>query len=153
LDEPAVAALLSETHCLVHPTFFDSFGIVVLEALAAGCAIIATDMASLSELVTRENGFLLPLPIGGVVGGMTIPQFSAGRDFCALLDHLSLHGFEQDLTAAMAAMASDRMRREQCRAASRDLYRTRFSLETWKANMHADLRDAFPELNASSKAI
>ena len=149
LDEAAIAALLSETHCIVHPTFFDSFGIVVLEALAAGCAIIATDMASLSELVTRENGFLLPLPIGGVVGDMTIPQFSVGRTFCTLLDRLSLHSFERDLAAAMAAMASDPVRRARCQAAARDLYRKRFSLEAWTANMRADLRAAFPELDAS----
>ncbi len=153
LDETAVAALLSETHCLVHPTLFDSFGVVVLEALAAGCAIIATNMASLSELVTSENGFLLSLPIGGVVGDMTIPQFSIGRDYCALLDRLSLHSFERDLTAAMAALVSDQVRREKCQAAARDLYRKRFSLEAWTANMRTDLRTAFPELNASRQII
>jgi hypothetical protein len=80
---------------------------------------------------------------------MTIPQFSVGRDFCALLDRLSLHSFEQDLTAAMAAMVSDQVRREKCQAAARDLYRTRFSLEAWTASMRADLLAAFPELNAS----
>lgn len=153
LDEPAIAALLSETHCLVHPTLFDSFGVVVLEALAAGCAVVATNMASLPELVTSENGFLLPLPIGGAVGDMTIPQFSVGRDFSALLDRLSLHSLERDLAAAMAAMVSDPVRRAKCQAAARDLYRKRFSLEAWTANMRADLCAAFPGLNSSRQPI
>jgi hypothetical protein len=53
----------------------------------------------------------------------------------------------------MAAMVSDPVRREKCQAAARDLYRKRFSLEAWTANMRADLRAAFPELNASRQII
>src|SRR5690349_641992 len=70
LDEITIASFLNNAHCLVHPTLWDSFGVVVLEALASGCAIIASNMASLPEMVSNENGILLPIPIGQVVGDM-----------------------------------------------------------------------------------
>jgi hypothetical protein len=102
-------------------------------------------MASLPELVTSENGVLLRLPIGQVVGDMTVPQFSS-RHFAKLLGRLNLRGFEQDLTAAMLAMATDRERRAKCQEATRGLYRQRFSPEAWKSSMRANLGSAFPGL-------
>jgi glycosyltransferase involved in cell wall biosynthesis len=146
LDEAAIATLLSDTHCLVHPTLWESFGVVVLEALAAGCAVITSHMASLPELVTNESGILLRVPIGQVVGDMTIPRFSNTRHFAELLSRLSLHGFEKDLTAAMVTMATDRTRRARYQEAARILYRERFSAEAWKESMRANLRTAFPDL-------
>jgi glycosyltransferase involved in cell wall biosynthesis len=147
LNEEAIAALLSETHCLVHPTMWDSFGVVVLEALAAGCAIIASDLASISEVVTKESGILLKLPIGQVVGDMTVPQFSIVRDFAELLDQMSLHAFERDLTAAMATMGTDTACRLKYREGARELYRRRFSLAAWKESMLANLKAGFPDLD------
>jgi len=35
---------------------------VILEAMACGCAIIATDVGAVSELVDESNGWLLPAP-------------------------------------------------------------------------------------------
>ena len=146
LDEGTIATLLNNTHCLVHPTLWESFGVVVLEALASGCAIITSNMASLPELVSNDNGILLPNPIGQVVGDMTIPQFSNTGHFAQLLNRLSLQSFEQELAAAMVAMASDPMRRSRCQENSRDLYERCFSLNAWKKNMRINLSAAFPGL-------
>jgi glycosyltransferase involved in cell wall biosynthesis len=49
---------------LVLPTYADSFGMVALEALAHGLALIVTDVYALRELVVNEeNGRLLSPPI------------------------------------------------------------------------------------------
>jgi glycosyltransferase involved in cell wall biosynthesis len=146
LNEDAIAVLLSDTHCLVHPTLWESFGVVVLEALAAGCAIITSKMASLPELVTSENGILLDLPAALVVGDLTIPQFNDVTHFGALLSRLNLRGFEQDLTSAMTAIASAPARRSGYQQAARDLYRRRFSRAAWDQHMRMNLRAAFPDI-------
>src|SRR5579871_946310 len=50
LPEQEIAALLADSRCLVHPALAESFGVVVLEALAAGCALLTTDIASFPEM-------------------------------------------------------------------------------------------------------
>ena len=46
---------------LLNPTRMDSFSLVTLEAIKYGCAIIATDMYAIREMVTPNiNGYLFP---------------------------------------------------------------------------------------------
>ncbi len=55
----AVFGLLSESDVLVHPTFNDSFGMIVLEAVASGLGVIANDVFAVPEMVSDGwNGFL-----------------------------------------------------------------------------------------------
>ncbi len=142
LGQAAIAELLSDTHCLVHPTLVDSFGVVVVEALAAGCAVITTSIASFPELVTESNGVLLPVQISAVVGDFFIPNV----DFAMLFDRLNLAALERDLTEAMDALASDHARRTKKQQASRRLYAQCFSPEAWRERLRGDLIAAFPWL-------
>ena len=145
LSEAAIADLLSESHCLVHPSLWDGFGVVVMEALAAGCALITTEMASSPELVTEGSGVMLAAPIGQVVGDISIPEFGNPRPFARLLDRLNLRRLEDALAEAMSSMVTDPDRRSRHQEAARALYTARFSRETWRTRMGADLRAAFPE--------
>ena len=97
-----------------HPTLSESFGVVVLEALAAGCAVITSAMASLPELVTKANGILLPIPLSIVVGDFSIPMFANASDFARLLNQANLSAFERDLTEAMVALATIRGSERAC---------------------------------------
>jgi glycosyltransferase involved in cell wall biosynthesis len=45
---------------LVFPTLSDGFGLVVAEALAHGLPVITTDQAGAADLVTSDNGFVVP---------------------------------------------------------------------------------------------
>lgn len=70
LPDPEVIAHLSRALALVHPTPVDAsgsagvnelFGLALVEALACGCPVIASDAASLPEIVTHgQDGLLVP---------------------------------------------------------------------------------------------
>jgi len=55
LSEKEVNNYLMNSRCLVHPTLSDSFGVVILEAMSVGCAIIASDIATIPELINKKN--------------------------------------------------------------------------------------------------
>ena len=139
----------ARVYCLAHPTLSESFGVVVLEALAAGCAVITSAMASLPELVTKANGILLPIPLCIVVGDFSIPMFANASDFARLLNQANLSAFERDLTEAMVALATDPGLRARLQQGARDLYDQRFSRAAWLEGMRVDLGAAFPDLMPS----
>lgn len=51
LGDAALAALYSTATALVWPTLYEGFGLPPLEALACGCPVIVSDVASLPEVV------------------------------------------------------------------------------------------------------
>jgi glycosyltransferase involved in cell wall biosynthesis len=70
LPDGEVRVLLGQAMALVHPTPVDKsgsarahelFGLALVEAMARGCPVVASDAASLPEIVTPEvNGLLVP---------------------------------------------------------------------------------------------
>jgi glycosyltransferase involved in cell wall biosynthesis len=47
----------------VLPTFYESFGVVLLEALSSGCGLIATNVYAIPEMIRdNKNGVLLKHP-------------------------------------------------------------------------------------------
>jgi glycosyltransferase involved in cell wall biosynthesis len=70
LPDEEVIAILGRAMALVHPTPVDEtgsarahelFGLALVEAMARGCPVIASDAASLPEIVEPEvNGLLVP---------------------------------------------------------------------------------------------
>ncbi|HSS76415.1 MAG TPA: glycosyltransferase family 4 protein [Thermoanaerobaculia bacterium] len=70
LPDDEVRAILGRAMALVHPTPVDArgsagahelFGLALVEAMARGCPVVASDAASLPEIVTPEvNGLLVP---------------------------------------------------------------------------------------------
>lgn len=52
-------ALYSGASCVVQPSFYEGFGLPVLEAMACGAPVIASDASSLPEIV-GEAGLLFP---------------------------------------------------------------------------------------------
>ncbi len=59
-----VLALLGRSHYLLFPTFQDTYGYVVLEAMASGCVPVATAVRSLPEVIEQgANGLLIEVPV------------------------------------------------------------------------------------------
>ncbi|HKJ44632.1 MAG TPA: glycosyltransferase family 4 protein [Balneolales bacterium] len=57
-----LSQIYARSHVLLHPSYKDSFGIVVLEAIKAGLTVIGTNLYALPEMVTPENGYLTDPP-------------------------------------------------------------------------------------------
>lgn len=146
LDERAVADLLADTRCLLHPTLSDSFGVVVLEALAGGCAIITSQMASFPEMVSSENGWILPVPTCTVVGDTYITEYGSASYHNSYLKTLSLHRFEADLEESMSKFLQDPQQAASMMATSYALYESKFSICAWEQRMLKVLAEGFPEL-------
>jgi glycosyltransferase involved in cell wall biosynthesis len=62
-----VAAMLDDSDCLVCPSHSEGMPTVVIEAMARGNAIIATDVGATRELVDSSNGFLIARPEVGLI--------------------------------------------------------------------------------------
>lgn len=61
LDDPAVAALMARADLLALPTKAETFGYVLVEAMAAGCALLTADAPPMNELVRDgETGRVVP---------------------------------------------------------------------------------------------
>lgn len=58
LDAKSKCWELAQSDVFVFPSLFDSFGLVVLEAMRQRLPIIATEMGTMPEIVTKESGFL-----------------------------------------------------------------------------------------------
>lgn len=73
---------LAETYAaadvLLHPTIYDSFGLVIAEAMAHGVPPVTTRQAGIAELIThREHGWLVD---GELVAGVAAALAEAGAD-------------------------------------------------------------------------
>lgn len=60
LDKEALNEYYKKAAVFFHPSRWDSFGLVTLEAMKYGCALVATDLYAIKEMaVEGENGYLL----------------------------------------------------------------------------------------------
>jgi alpha-1,6-mannosyltransferase len=57
-DQRQLARLLASCDLLVHPGDCETFGLIVLEAMACGLPVVATDRGGVAELVDPETGIL-----------------------------------------------------------------------------------------------
>ncbi len=58
-EEDKIKAILRESDVLVVPSYSEGMPTVILEAMASGCAIIATDVGAVCEEVDETNGWLI----------------------------------------------------------------------------------------------
>lgn len=60
VSRPDLFAAYERADVLVFPTLSDGFGMVVGEAMAHGLPVITTDQAGAADLVTEDNGLIVP---------------------------------------------------------------------------------------------
>jgi glycogen synthase len=60
VSEEDKVRLMRGSDCLVYPTRYESFGLPPLEAMAAGCPVVASNLPVVSEMIRNgENGILV----------------------------------------------------------------------------------------------
>lgn len=59
-QEEKIQQLLRESDILLCPSWSEGMPTVILEAMASGCAILASDVGAVSEQIGEENGWLIP---------------------------------------------------------------------------------------------
>lgn len=121
------ARFMARADVLVHPTYVDSFGMVALEALAHGLALIATDVYALREMVRDGvNGRLLEAPLSIWDGDRPAPLFARSHRAATEATRLDTALFEEHLVEAMVGLAGDPAALRAARAASLALFDERF---------------------------
>ncbi len=58
LDGGSLNVVYNHAHCLIYPSRYEGFGIPVLEAMRAGCPVVAADNSALTE-TTADAGILV----------------------------------------------------------------------------------------------
>ena len=59
-EERVVRDILRQADVLVCPSYAEGMPTVILEAMASGLAVIATNVGAVGDLVTEENGWIIP---------------------------------------------------------------------------------------------
>lgn len=59
MDPESMQAHLRDADILVCPSYSEGMPNVIMEGMASGCAIIATDVGAVAEMVSTENGWLI----------------------------------------------------------------------------------------------
>lgn len=66
VDEESLACLYSNASALIFPSLYEGFGLPVLEAMACGCPVICSDVASLPEVAGDAALFIDPYDVDGL---------------------------------------------------------------------------------------
>jgi alpha-1,6-mannosyltransferase len=75
-DQRALARLLASCDVLVHPGDCETFGLIVLEAMACGLPVVGTNGGGVAELVDRETGILAePNKVDSLAGAIEAMYF------------------------------------------------------------------------------
>lgn len=59
-QEAQIRAILKQSDVLVCPSYAEGMPTVILEAMASGLAVIATNVGAIGDLVSEENGWIIP---------------------------------------------------------------------------------------------
>jgi len=70
LNNEELAALYRGASCLVFPSFYEGFGLPPLEAMACGCPVIVSNIASLPEVCGDAAYYVNPYDVESIAEGM-----------------------------------------------------------------------------------
>lgn len=119
---------LSHADVLIHPTYMDSFGMIILEAMSFGLPVIASNMYAIPEMVEEgKNGRLISPPVsmwnGLKPNGKLFFDTDVIRDTARRTD---TEQFEKHLTGAMLEFANNPEQRRMAGSHSLKLINERF---------------------------
>lgn len=100
LDKPAVIELYSHAAVFCCPSIYEPFGLINLEAMACGTAVVASSVGGIREVVVPEETGLL-IPFAAAPNGDPLDADAFERDLAAALNRVGLdHDLRQRFGAA-----------------------------------------------------
>lgn len=102
VNNDELVALYNAAKLFVMPSFYEGFGLPVLEAMSCGCPVVTTKMGSLSEVAGQAAYFVDPNDIDSIASGIT--RVMGNIDF---REELSKKGLEQSKKFSWEKTAQD----------------------------------------------
>jgi glycogen synthase len=141
IDRSAVIELYSHAAVFCCPSIYEPFGIINLEAMACGTAVVASAVGGIKEVVVDgETGFLVPLE-----------QMSESP-----FEPLNPEKFSRDLAGKINQLMKDRQLREKFGKAGRKRVEEKFSWSTIAQKtkaLYESLTRSVPLRSSSVKAL
>lgn len=124
--EEILNVFMRNSDVLILPSYMESFGMVALEAIACGLALITTDVYALGEMVEDHiSGRLLTPPISAWDGYLP-SSTSSVASLKESARKLNTTAFEGNLAQAMISLGQSPEALQRARDASLALFRQRF---------------------------
>lgn len=112
---------------LILPTMVESFGMVALEAMAHGMALVVTDVYALPELVdNNKNGRVVHAPISIWDGVMPSPLHYRLDQAAAIIRQMDFSAFATELADAIVDVGGNQEELLEMRKSSLALFQSRF---------------------------
>lgn len=119
---------ISQSDVLVHPTYVDSFGMVVLEALSYGLPAITTDVYALPEMVEDGcNGIVLHAPLSIWDGFLPSRHYHELENIKQHIRAIDTRAFEAELAKAFTRFLRDRQFMDSCRRNAQHVFDAKFA--------------------------
>ena len=93
-----LAALYRKASCFVYPSLYEGFGLPPLEAMASGCAVVVSNVASLPEVCGNAVCYVDPASVDSIAGGLydVLTNESLRNDYMAKgLERAELFSWEK----------------------------------------------------------
>ena len=115
---------LSNCDVLIHPSYMESFGMTVFEAISQGLAVISNDIYALKELVIDgKNGFLLEPPITKWDGVLPNNYFMKKNEFLMAIRGLDNQKYIDILADCIVTLSSDTAALSQMKSSSLSVFK------------------------------
>ena len=119
---------MRRSHVLVHPSYIESFGMVILEALSYGLAVVAADVYAVSEMIQDgKSGVLVQPPVSIWDGTLPSPHFRRWHRFKEVIRNTDSTNYEEQLFRAINMVANSRTEVLQLRRNSLELFEKKFA--------------------------
>lgn len=70
LDDSTIAKLYNSSACLILPSFYEGFGLPIIEAMACGCPVVLSNTSSLPEVAKDASVYINPFSVDSIAEGI-----------------------------------------------------------------------------------
>ena len=128
--EKILSDIYASADLLVVPSYMDTFGMVFLEAMAAGLPIVTTDIFAIPEIV-GQSGVMLRAPISYYNDRQLIDveRWNEWKAFESACEKMRFPEFEKQLALSIAGIIDDARARKAFAASGRRSVETTFSVD------------------------